>query len=159
MTRQAFGKFIKQLCAYYEKSIPPRETIELWLEKVECIPDETATWISAKITDSNERFPLNIPSVMLTLWPKWLLNHPDKRSIIYAGGCRDCDDYGWLHVRKDGHVYAFRCRCGKLNNSATDAWLSELLHQGYVDDLVEDIDKYRVEPIDSLWRNVVEKMT
>lgn len=145
MERQTFIKGLKKLCAYYERSIPQRETIDMWLAKVQHLPDECASWITDQITDSSERWPSNLPGAMLKLWPQWLNAHPELRSSYSENGCTDCDSIGWLHVRdKDGHVCAFRCRCGKLQNSAPTAWLHELLRDGYSEDTLDEAARWRV---------------
>lgn len=145
MDAKTFGIGIKKLCAYYEKSIPPRETIELWLQKAERLPSECMPWIVAQITDSSERWPSNLPGAILKLWPQWLHAHPELRSSYSENGCTDCDSIGWLHVRdKDGLVCAFRCRCGKLHNSAPAVWLHELLREGYAEDTLDEAARWRV---------------
>lgn len=144
MKPETFGKALKRLCLYYEKVIPHRETRELWMAKLQHLPDECMPWMVLQITDSQDRWPANLPSVMLKLWPQWLRAHPDKMSY-YENGCTDCDGVGWLHVRdKDGHVCAFGCRCGKLQNSAPKAWLHELLRDGYTEDTLDEASRWRV---------------
>lgn len=144
MDAKTFGKTIKKLCRYYEKTIPAKETLEFWLEKLAHLPDECMPWMVSQITDSQERWPANLPSVMLKLWPQWLRAHPDKVSH-YENGCMDCDSIGWLHVRdKEGFVCAFRCRCGKLQNSAPSVWLHDLLRDGYTEDTLDEAARWRV---------------
>lgn len=145
METQTFGKAIKTLCRYYEKTIPARETIEFWLDKLQHLPDECMPWMISQITDSQDRWPANLPSVMLKLWPQWLRTHPDKRSFI-SNDCTDCDETGWLHVRdREGLACAFRCRCGKLRNSAPAARKHDLLRQGYAEDTLDEASRWRVQ--------------
>lgn len=144
MDAKTFGIGIKKLCAYYEKSIPPRETIELWLQKVERLPSECMPWMISQITESCERWPTNLPGAMLKLWPHWLRENRDKSSHHPENGCSECEK-GILYVRDhEGYQYAFRCKCGQDQNALHPAWLSDLLCNGYTVNDLDECAKWRV---------------
>lgn len=149
MDAKTFGIGIKKLCAYYEKSIPPRETIELWLQKVEHLPSECMLWIISQITDSQDRWPTNLPCTILKLWPQWFRAHPEKQAHYSESLCSDCDHLGLLHVRsQDGYVCVARCKCGKSNCTALPAyWMRELRDLGYVVDDLDEAARWRVPSI------------
>lgn len=146
MERQTFIKGLKKLCAYYERSIPQRETIDMWLAKVQHLPDECASWITDQITDSSERWPSNLPGAMLKLWPQWLNAHPENRAYSSESGCDQCEN-GVLHVRdKDGYQCVFRCACLKSDLvTLRVASLNDLLNAGYTVNGLDEAARWRVQ--------------
>lgn len=143
MERAVFNDLVRKLSAYYERSAPKADTLNLWFSKVRQYPDEVIPWMTRTIGDRFDVFPKNLPNVVRQLWGEWLNANPDKQSSYQYRECSDpwCDQ-GEIHAGKmidDRYqVFAFSCRVCRQNRNGWPLVSSiELEQQGYSQDTAE----------------------
>jgi hypothetical protein len=139
MTKREFVDYVGKLCGFFERRRPSDETMDLWFDKCQRIPDDSLRWVTGEL-QGQESFPRNLPAATWALYHRWLEAHPEKKQRkvdrpCYTAECEDGLLFCHRHDDNNGlwHGFAFRCPCER-----SDAYgipilsKSTLIEQGYV---------------------------
>ena len=130
MNKATFDSLALRIAAYHQKRKPNDETLELWVDEFQNLPDQAAEWMFDWIKNhADDAMKASIPQLIWRAWAAWRQEHPHllaAKAMLYE--CRMCQD-GWLELMRFtdeyecGYVTAV-IPCGHCNQirSNVGAW-------------------------------------
>jgi ribosomal protein S27AE len=120
MNEFIYQKFLKELCAYFEKKLS-KETSDVWYNEISKIPEESLNFITSQIK-KKESFPRNFPAATWAIYYEWLRVN-QKQAL---NDCPDCGGSGWLSENRKAY------KCGRCNPEPLSVYLEIPGFTGFV---------------------------
>ncbi len=111
---------ISRLFRHFRTKYPDSDTIGLWWEELNHIPNEAGEWIIRRICLECDAIPRNVVKAIKDLWRAYLAEHPEKSAKQETEFCEVCCGRGllWFQYQVSGHPaqHTAFARCGHCDN-------------------------------------------